>query len=405
MAEQGATQDRKQKKTISMRTFIVCVIIVAGIGFIGGVYRYQLMAVFTPLLGDKAVPAELNLSTLQHTYRELVRNYDGTIDATALVNGANRGMVEAAGDKYTVYMDSAETAQFEMDLSGSIGGGVGVAIQEKDKTIRVKKVLAGTPAEAAGIKPGDSISKINNDTTEGMSADDAVQKIRGAVGTTVRLAYVRDAAPEQSVTITRQEITSPSVESQLKDGYGIVTVSRFDQDTGPKVRSAVASLKSQGAKGFILDLRGNGGGYVTAAESVAGVWLNDKIVVSERTGDRVIDEPKTGNRALLEGIPTVVLIDGASASASEIVAGALQEYGAATVIGEQSYGKGTVQRLISLPDGAQLKVTIARWYTPKGKNITETGITPDKKIELSNDDIAAERDTQLQAALDDLKAR
>ena len=165
-------------------------------------------------------------------------------------------------------------------------------------------------------------------------------------------------------------------------------------------RAAATSFKEAGVKGVILDLRGNPGGYLSAAQDVSGIWLNNKLVVVEKQGDTVIDQLKSRRNAILEGVPTVVLVDGNSASASEIVAGALSDHKAATLVGETTYGKGTVQRLITLTDGALLKVTVARWYTPNGLNLSKVGIKPDKVVELTEDDIRDSNDRQMKAAED-----
>jgi carboxyl-terminal processing protease len=207
----------------------------------------------------------------------------------------------------------------------------------------------------------------------------------------------------REVTIVRAKISDASVRWSVKDGVGTMIISRFDQDTGGLARQAAESFKAQGVKAVVLDLRDNGGGYLDAAKDVASLWLTDKVVVSEKTDGKVTDEIRTSGDAVLEGVKTVVLVNGGSASASEIVAGALQDYNAATLIGEKTFGKGTVQKLITLPDGRQLKVTIARWYTPKGKNITKEGISPDTKVQLTTEDVNAGRDPQLEAALTALK--
>jgi len=188
----------------------------------------------------------------------------------------------------------------------------------------------------------------------------------------------------------------------VTNGVGTLTISRFDSETGTLARAAARDFKSQGVKAIILDLRGNGGGYLTAAQDVAGLWLDNQVVVSERTNGKVVDELKSGSDAILSGIHTVVLVNAGSASASEIVAGALQDHGVAKLVGEKTFGKGSVQKLIALPEGAQLKVTVARWYTPNGKNITKEGITPDITATLAQKDVDAGVDPQLDAAKKEL---
>jgi carboxyl-terminal processing protease len=180
---------------------------------------------------------------------------------------------------------------------------------------------------------------------------------------------------------------------------GILTISRFDSETSSLARAASRDFKNQGVKAVILDLRGNGGGYVDAAQDLAGLWLDGKVVVTERSGGKVVDELKSTSNPILASIPTVVLVNGGSASASEIVAGALQDYKVAKLVGEKTFGKGSVQKLIDLPEGAQLKVTVARWYTPSGKNITKEGIAPDVAVTLSAEDVNADLDPQFDAAM------
>jgi carboxyl-terminal processing protease len=199
-------------------------------------------------------------------------------------------------------------------------------------------------------------------------------------------------------TITRAIINNPSVSSSVTDGIGTMTISRFDDETGNLARATAQDFKSQNVKAVILDLRGNNGGRVSTAVDVAGLWLDNKVIVTERNGDTVRETLRSGSNALLAGIPTVVLVDGGSASASEIVAGALQEHNVAKLVGEKTFGKGCVQQPIQLDGGAMLKVTVARWYTPDGKNITTEGITPDTVISLTQHDVDNSIDPQVDAA-------
>lgn len=202
----------------------------------------------------------------------------------------------------------------------------------------------------------------------------------------------------------RDDIINPSVKYEVTaDNIGYLRISRFsDSDTVRLAKEAAASFKAKGVKGVVVDLRGNGGGYLDAAQEIAGIWLKGKVVVQEKRGDEVIDTLRTNGSAILEGVPTVVLIDGGSASASEIVAGALHDHKAAQLVGVTSFGKGSVQQILEIGKG-QLKVTVAKWYTPNGKNISKEGIEPDIKVELSDADIAAGRDLQKDKAYELLK--
>ncbi len=238
---------------------------------------------------------------------------------------------------------------------------------------------------------------MNDDSTQGLSVSETVLKIRGDVGTTVKITVLREGKT-QDFSITRALVTNPSVYGSVEGTLGILTITRFDDGTGSLARQAAREFKEKGVTSVILDLRGNGGGYVSAAKEVAGIWLNDKVVVTEKSGSRTIEEVKTGSSAILAGIPTVVLVNASSASASEIVAGALRDHHAATLVGETTFGKGSVQKLVNLTDGATLKVTIARWYSPSGINISEKGIIPDTTVVRTAEDANAGRDPQLEAA-------
>lgn len=398
-----ATQtEAKRQPGISKGIFALTIGLVAAVGFVAGTRSDDLLAAVAPTFGIQVATGEIDLSSVEKTYRELKLNFDGELDKDKLIAGASEGLVKAAGDPYTTYMSAQDAQEFNNELSGQIGGGVGAEIGIRSDQPTIIRVLAGNPAEKAGVKAGDVIVGVNDESAVDWRADEAAEKIRGEVGTTVKLSVLRGNEPKE-FTITRAEVNNPSVESKIEEGVGILTLSRFDENTSNLARKAAQKFKQENVRGVVLDMRGNGGGYLDAAQDIAGLWLNDKVVVTERKDGNVIEELKSGNNAVLGGIPTTVLVNGSSASASEIVAGALQDHDAATVIGEQTFGKGTVQRIVDMGGGAQLKVTIARWYTPKGKNITEEGITPNEKVELSAEDSDAGRDPQLQRALKELK--
>lgn len=392
-----ATPLEQRPSGISKNIYILTIAVVAVISFVAGTRGSEILGVVGPVLGFKVETGTLDLSSVQKTYQELKLNYDGSIDEAKLIDGASRGLVEAAGDPYTTYMDAKEAASFNDDLSGKIGGGIGAEIGLRNEVPTIIRILPGNPAEKAGLLAGDIIIGVNDESTSEWTATKTAEKIRGEVDTTVKVKVVR-SNEEKDFTITRATVNNPSIQTSVTNGIGTLTISRFDSETAALSQKAAQTFKQQNVRGVILDLRGNGGGYLTAAQDVAGLWLNDKVVVSERTNGVVVDELKSGNNALLAGIPTVVLVNGSSASASEIVAGALQDHKAATLIGEKTYGKGTVQKVIDLGAGTLLKVTIARWYTPNGKNITKEGVTPNQVIELKPEDANANRDPQLDAA-------
>jgi carboxyl-terminal processing protease len=382
-----------KQKGISYIVYFFTIALVALVGFVAGTRSSE----FLGTLGFKAGAEALDLSSVEKTYQTLQQNYYGQLDTQKMIEGASRGLVSAAGDPYTVYMDAKESEEFNKDLTGNIGGGIGAEIGVRASQPTIIRVLPGNPAEKAGVKAGDVILGVNDQSAVNWTADKAVSEIRGEAGTTVKVTVARSNETKE-FTITRQIVNNPSVQSSVQDGLGILTVSRFDQQTGTLARQAAESFKRQNVRGVVLDLRGNGGGYLDAAQEVAGLWLDNKIVVSERVGDKVTEELRSSSDPVLGDIPTVILVNGSSASASEIVAGALQDYKKATLVGEKTFGKGSVQKMLNLGGGATLKVTVARWFTPNGKNITKEGITPNQAVELTAADADVGKDTQLDAA-------
>lgn len=372
------------------------------VGYIAGTRNDQIIGLVAPVLGLKVETGVLNLSSVQDTYRKLKLNFDGNLDSQALIDGASRGLVAAAGDDYTVYMDKKEADEFNKDLNGNIGGGIGAEIGSRNRKPTVIRTLPDTPAQRAGVAAGDVIVSVNDQIAAGWTVGDTVNKIRGEVGTTVKLTVSR-GIDFKEFTITREKITSPSVDCKYENLIGVMILHRFDDTTVEKTRRCAEEMKSKAVTGVILDLRGNGGGLLSAAQGVSGIWLDNQIVVTEKNKGKTTGELRSIGAPILNGTTTVVLVNGSSASASEIVAGAMKDYGFATLIGEKTFGKGSVQQLINLADGSVLKVTIAKWYTPKGKNINKSGIEPDKKVDLTADDVNAGRDPQYSAAIDKLR--
>lgn len=360
--------EEKRKKSLQF----LSVMIIAIVSFVAGTRYDTIFATVAPVFGIRASSQRLDLSSVQTTYQQLLANYDGKLDTQKLIHGASRGMVAAAGDDHTVYMDPDEAKEFQKSLSGAIGGGIGAEIGVKDNRPAIIKPLEGSPAQKAGIKAGDYIMKVNDEDVSDWAADKVVAKIRGEIGTSVKLTLVSEAAARE-VSVVRQNITAPAVESSVKGEVGILTVSRFNDDTVQSARKAAQEFVNKGVKRVVVDLRNNPGGTVQSAQGLLGLWLNRQDVMSERRGSEVVRTLQSTGVPMLADIKTVVLINENSASASEIVAGALRDHGKATLVGKKSYGKGSVQSVIGLPGGAQLKVTEARWYTPKGNNIPHPG--------------------------------
>lgn len=400
-AHRAKRHKSKVNKPLSTRAVIVIVAVTAVLGVLVGTQSERIYTYVAPIFGVKTYAGDIDTSSLQATYKALKANYDGALDDNTLIDGANKGLVNATGDSYTQYMNSKESASFDKDLTGNIGGGIGAEISIRNDKITIIRTLKGNPAEKSGLQAGDVVLSVNDESTTGLTVEQAVSKIRGQEGTTVKLSIQRGNELKE-FTITRAIISNPSVDSSVSNGIGTLTISRFDDQTGDLARAVAQDFKTENVKGVILDLRGNGGGYVSAAKDVAGLWLDNKLIVTERTNGQIIDQETSGRNALLAGIPTVVLVNSSSASASEIVAGALQDYGVAKLVGEKTFGKGSVQKLIELPNGAELKVTIAKWYTPNGKNIHLQGIMPDIQASLSQEDVNASKDPQVVAALKQL---
>lgn len=347
--------------------------------------------------------SSLNFAGVEEVYGLLRQSFDGQLDATKLEDGLKAGLVKAAGDPYTEYLNPQENKEFNEQLTGSFEG-IGAELSKDQQSIVIVSPIAGFPAEKAGIKPKDVISKIDGQTAYDISTSEAVKRIRGQKGTKVKLEVIRDGKV-LNFEIERDQINIPSVKSEITaNNIGIITVSRFGEDTVSLMNSTAKDMKDKGVKGIVLDLRGNPGGLLDSAVGMSSLWLpKGQTVLQEKRDNQLIKTYTANGNNILAGVPTVVLIDEGSASASEITAGALRDNGVATIIGQKSYGKGSVQELRKLSNGGVLKVTIARWFTPKGVNIDKEGIQPDKKVELSEKDAQAKNDTQKNAALEKLK--
>ena len=378
-------------------SWFLTLVIVAIVSFVAGARSDALFANVASVFGVRTSNKTIDLSSVQKTYQELVANYDGKLDTQKLIYGANRGLVEAAGDPHTAYMDPDETKEFDKSLSGQIGGGIGAEIGLRNNKPTIIKPLENSPAQKAGIKAGEAIVKVNDEASSDWSVEKVVGKIRGEVGTSVKLTLL-SGGQTREVSVVRQNIVSPAVESEIDGEIGILKVNRFGDDTVSLSRKYASEFVEKGVKKVILDLRNNPGGTVGAAQGLLGIWLDNQIAMTERRGSEIVKTLRTTGTPILGNIKTVVLINGNSASASEITAGALREYGKATLVGQKSYGKGSVQIVLGLPGGSQMKVTEARWYTPKGKNIDKTGIEPDVKVDLSSDDVNNNVDPQMDKA-------
>lgn len=386
----------KEKKT-SLGNAIIIGAVMAVIGVLIGANWNNIFGGFSPYLGGK-VSASVDWSELNEVYDKLSTTYNGEVSAEKVIDGAKAGMVEALGDVYTVYMDAEKSADFYDDLHGNVGSGIGVEMGLRDGYVRVLRTLPDNPARKAGVLAGDIIYKVDGEEVWQLSSDEVAAKVRGETGSEIALTVVRDGK-ELDFTMTREAINNVSAYVEYDGSTAIVTLTRFDDDTGKKVQEMAKEFAGKGIDKVILDLRGNGGGYVSAAQDLLSLWLDGKkMYVQKSLHYGNVTTSTASGKAILSGMKTVVLVNGTTASASEIVAGALQDYDKATIVGEKTYGKGVVQSLFNLSDGATLKVTTADWYTPLDRSINGEGITPDIEVERSYEDINKMRDPQMDKA-------
>ena len=319
------------------------------------------------------------------------------------LQGAIDGMVEALGDPYTVYLPPAEATAFNEDVSGNFSG-VGMEVGLRDRLVTVIAPLPDTPAEKAGVVAGDVIVKIDDTTTENMGIDEAVKLIRGEQGTVVTLEVYREGEMEfLTIPITRDNIDIPTVKTERVGDTFILAIYSFNAVAQEQVADALREYLDSGASNLVLDVRGNPGGFLQSAVNIASYFLPaGKVVVSEEFSDSSQNDVfRSKGRQIQEFTPQnlVVLVDGGSASASEILAGALKDHGVATIIGSQTFGKGSVQELVPVKGGSSLKVTVARWLTPNGTSISNNGLTPDITIDRTPQERVAGEDPQKDAAV------
>ncbi|MEH6952069.1 S41 family peptidase [Nitrobacter sp. NHB1] len=353
-----------------------------------------------------AGPPKTDLGLVAGVMQLVQRDYVHPVTSSQLTDDALKGMLSRL-DPHSSYMTEPEFRESVEDLNGKFGG-VGLKISDRNGLPTVISPIDDTPAARAGVQPGDAIVSVDGQSTHGANLMEVVRKIRGKPETTVKLTIVRGGKSPFDVPLTRQVIKVHSVKSKLEpDNIGYVRISEFGQDTPNELRQAISTLKSDaGGKlaGLVLDLRNDPGGFLSSAVDVSGNFLNGGTVVSIRgrnsSDDRSFKAPETG--ALLPDTPMVVLVNGASASASEIVAGALQDRHRATVMGTQSFGKGSVQSIITIKGHGALRLTTALYYTPSGRSIQEDGITPDIVVQAPKDEQVANsmvrREDQLQGA-------
>lgn len=390
----------KKQKQVNLGTTIFSSIITLAIGIFLGANWNNLYLQFSPYINPaQKVTSNIKWDDLNEVYSQISSNFDGSIDKTKLIEGAKKGLTAALDDPYTVYYDSKEAAEFKSDLKGEIKeAGVGIEMMKQGDYVVVTRTLPNNPARKAGVHAGDIIFAINGEEVWDKDTEIIASKLRGPSGEKVKLTVARDKQ-KLDFELVREKINNVSADITYQDKTAIISVYRFSEDTGTLVQSFTKDFKNKGINKVILDLRNNGGGYVTAARDLLSLWLDgDKILTQKSaTIGQTITYAKRGE-ATLKDMKTIVLVNNATASASEIVAGALKDYKKATILGTKTYGKGVVQTMLELSGGSLLKITTAHWYTPEGQTINKTGISPDVEVERSYSDINSGKDPQLDKA-------
>ncbi|MBI4099069.1 S41 family peptidase [Candidatus Parcubacteria bacterium] len=378
-----------------------------GLGvFAGTNYRIANLPSLPPegIRNAELKPAEVDASILWDAWRLVEARYADRkdIDRQKLLYGAVRGLVKSLGDPYTVFFDPPEAKQFSDEVKGSFEG-IGAEIGIRDGVLKVIAPLEGSPAQRAGLLPGDTVQKIDGVTTMDVSLDEAVRKIRGPKDTTVTLTIGREGNEEpREVAVVREQIVVPNLAWRTVDpGIAYVQLFHFTEQTDADFRKIANELLKADTQRIVLDLRSNPGGLLEVAQSIAGWFLErGALVVTEDFGNGKQNYYRAQGPGKLRALPVVVLVNEGSASASEILAGALRDNRGAKLIGAKTFGKGSVQQLEQLRDGSSIKITVAKWLTPQGQNLNNSGLEPDIGVERTREDIEANRDPQLDTAVE-----
>lgn len=397
------------------KAVITIILISLALGFAGGLLFTRsdnFDGIQTLIKLDEGKPKEVDFSLFWEVWAALQSKYvdKNDLDMKALVNGAIKGMVEAAGDPYTVFFEPATSKKFQEEISGAFSG-VGMEIGKRNDILTVIAPIKDSPAFRAGVQAGDKVLRIDSKPTTDLSVEEAVNLIRGKKGTKVVLTIGKNGGETKDIEIIRDTIKIPAVEWEIVgDNIAYMQIFAFNQNVDSEFKKAAEEILKSNADKLIIDLRNNPGGLLDSAINLAG-WFLDKnqIVVIEDFGNNIKNNFTSSGNGSLKPFQTVILINGGSASASEILAGALHDLREIKLIGEKTFGKGSVQELERFEDGSSLKVTVAKWLTPKGVSISEKGIEPDIEVKLPEQpDESLEfgtpgKDPQLDKAIEILK--
>ncbi len=383
-------------------------VVLIGAAFFGGFYFNDYLDQKQSLTLEEAFNG-IDLGLMKKTLDAIINNYvdPQTIDKEKLSYGAISGMVKALGDPYTVFFNPQESKEFREDLSGTFNG-IGVQIDAKDGKIKVVAPIKNTPAYRAGILAGDTIFEVNDEPISDLSIEQVISLIKGPKGTKVKIGILRGESQVKSFEIIRDEIVMPSVDLEIKTTssgkkIALLTIYHFSENTIQSFKSTINEMLSQNINGIVLDLRNNPGGLLDQTDQVAGWFLKQgDIILSEQDKNGNMVEHKSKGPGILAEISTVVLINQGTASAAEILSGALRDNRQIDLIGEKTFGKGLVQKLLNLDNGSSLKITVAKWYTPSGELIQGKGIQPNIEIKLTQEDIENKKDPQMEKSLERL---
>lgn len=369
-------------------------------------------AVIVPIEGvsnlETAKPLDTDFSLFWDAWSRIQEKsaQSSALNPQKMVYGAIKGMVDSLGDPYTVFFNPEDTKKFLEDVGGSFEG-VGMEIGIKNDQLQVVSPIEGTPAQKAGLRAGDAIVQIDETATQGLSIEEAVSRIRGPKGTKVKLIVFRKGWKEpKEFQIQREVIQVPSLKLEMKEGgVAYVKIYQFSEKAGRDFRDAALEIQKTGASKIILDLRGNPGGYLDISQEIAGWFLKrgQVVVIEDFTSIGKKKEYKAQGNEMFASTPMVILIDEGSASASEILAGALKDNRNIQLVGKKSFGKGSVQELESLKDGSSLKITVANWLSPAGHLLSKKGLDPDVAVEMTDKDIEEGKDPQLEKAIEIVK--
>ncbi|MCL5795804.1 MAG: S41 family peptidase [Patescibacteria group bacterium] len=391
------------KKFIKFLVIVVIIGLIYTGGYLVGHKNVELEKGYIPKITNLnlGAPKDIDFSLFWDAWNTVKDRYVSSSDTQKMTYGAISGMVSSLGDPYSLFLTPEEAKNFSEDLKGTFDG-IGAELEAKNGQLTIVAPLDKSPAMEAGLRAQDVISKIDNQSVSEMTFQEAINKIRGSKGTEVTLSVIRQGWDEaKEFKIKRDTIKVDSVKWEQKGNITYIKIRQFGDDTTGLLQKAADFAIKNNSQAVIIDLRNNPGGYVTSAQDLASLFLDNKVVVKEKQKDNSVQELKTTLIPRLKDKKLTVLINGGSASASEIFAGAIQDYQRGILVGEKSFGKGSVQSLVSLKDGSEVRITIAKWLTPNNRAIDKEGIKPDIEVKLTEDDQNNNRDPQLDRAIEE----